>query len=126
MKTNQYELYLTPEQRSGGSIKGFDLEQRLEDEKLIERYMSLESPLVKGWLADSPTYPEEFKGKTVFLWKSQRTTGSGVIVAYLYWDGDGDRVIVGWYWLGDWWGGYSPVLLAPKAEQNSATGQASS
>ncbi len=104
-----YELYLSPEQKSDGTIKGFGLEERLKKEKLIERCMSLESPLVKGWLADPSTYPEELKTKAVFLFGSKRTAGSFVSVACLCWDGG--RVVVDWRWLGRWWRG-CPVLLA--------------
>ncbi len=105
-----YELYLTTEQKSGGSIKGFDLEHRLKDEKLIDRCLSLESLMVKVWLADPSSYPEELKTKAVFLFGSQRGVGSDRHVACLCWDGD--RVIVSWFWLEFRWYGYYPVLLA--------------
>ncbi|MEK7227554.1 MAG: hypothetical protein AAB641_01525 [Patescibacteria group bacterium] len=105
-----YELYLTPEQKLGGMIKGFDLKEHLKNEKLIKRCLSLESPLVNGWLADPSTYPEELKTKAVFLFGSQRASGSEVRVADLCWRDD--RVVVGWYWLGYWWFGDRPVLLA--------------
>lgn len=105
-----YELCLAPQERDGGWITGFDLEKHLEEEKLMDRTMSLEDELVKGWIADPSTYPEELKTKAVFLWKSQRTTGSNRRVAYLYWyDG---RVIVFWRWLERGWHGGNPVLLA--------------
>ena len=105
-----YELYLAPDQRNGGSIKGFDLDEHLKKEKLIERTMSLDDEVVKGWLADPSTYPEEFKGKAIFLWKSHRSSGDNRSVAYLYWYGD--RVIVLWRWLDYGWCGFYPVLLA--------------
>ena len=105
-----YELYLAPSQRDGGSMKGFDLEKHLQGENLIDRTMSLEDEMVKGWIADPSTYPEEFKGKAVFLWKSQRNSGSDRIVAYLIWHDD--RVVVNWHWLEDFWNGDNPVLLA--------------
>ena len=105
-----FRLYLAPGQQNGGWMKGFDLEKHLEETKLIDRAYSLEDELVKGWIANPSTYPEEFKKKAVFLWKSQRTSGSDREVAYLYWDDD--RVIVSWDWLEDRWYGYDPVLLA--------------
>ncbi|MEQ1561132.1 MAG: hypothetical protein ABL899_00250 [Nitrospira sp.] len=104
-----FELYLSPKQK-GGWISGFDLESHLEEEKLTDRTFSLEDELVKGWLADPSTYPEEFKKKAVFLWKSQRDSGSYRSFAYLFWDGG--RVGVGWDGLGSRWFGGDPVLLA--------------
>ena len=105
-----FELYLAPAQRDGGTMKGFDLEKHLQETKLIDRCFSLEDELVKGWIANPSTYPEEFKTKVVFLWKSKRTSGSGRDVAYLCWDDD--RVIVGWYWLDGRGRGDGPALLA--------------
>lgn len=105
-----YELYLAPGQKNGGWVKGFDLEKYLQEEKLIERAFSLEDELVKGWLANPATYPEEFGKKAIFLWKSTRTTGSDRGVAYLYWSGG--RVVVRWRWLEGDWDGDNPALLA--------------
>jgi hypothetical protein len=103
-------LYLAPAQENGGWITGFDLEQHLITEKLIERCYSLDDKLVQGWINNPSTYPEEFKGKAVFLWKSTRTSDSGRSIACLYWDDY--RVVVGWRWLGLRWYGVGPALLA--------------
>ena len=108
--TTGFELCLAPGQENGGWMKGFDLEKHLQETKLIDRALHLDDELVKGWLANPATYPEKFKGKAIFLWKSQRTTGSDRGVAYLYWDDD--RVVVDWGWLGDDWSGDDPALLA--------------
>jgi len=105
-----WELYLAPAQQNGGRIKGFDLEKHLEETKLINRCLSLGDLMVKGWLANPTTYPEEFKAKVVSLWKSKRTSGDYTLVAYLCWGGD--RVVVLWRWLGFDWDGTSPALLA--------------
>jgi hypothetical protein len=109
-----YELYLHSEQKRGGSILGFDLEKHLEDEGLIERAFSLESPLVKLWLEKPETYPEELKNKVVFLWGSGRTAFDARQVADLVW-GVG-RVCVSWRWLGYRWLSNDPALLEPKVE----------
>lgn len=105
-----FEFYLHEKQKNGGWIKGFDLENHLEETKLIDRCLSLDDELVKGWLANPSSYPEEFKGKAVFLWKSKRSSGDSRRVAFLYWRDD--RVIVYWRWLGRWWSGDYPALLA--------------
>ena len=105
-----FTLYFAPGQQNGGWMKGFDLEKHLEETKLIDRAFSLDDELVKGWIDNPSTYPEEFKGKAIFLWKSKRTAGSGRPVACLSWDDD--RVVVRWGWLGSDWGGSSPALLA--------------
>ena len=113
-KFHQLELYLHLKQRDGGWVSGFDLDQHLRDEGLYERTLSLEDTEVKGWLENPKTYPEEYKDKAVFLWKSQRDSGDCCRVAYLIWD-DG-RVIVGWHWLEYRWRGNYPVLLASRTE----------
>ena len=105
-----FELYLAPAQQNGGTVVGFDLEKYLKDEKLIERTFSLEDEVVKGWIANPSTYPQEFKGKAVFLWKSQRTFGLHRNVAYLVWDAG--CVVVLWGWLAHRWHYSDPVLLA--------------
>ena len=105
-----HELYLSPAQHGGGWISGFDLEKHLQEEELIDRTFSLEDEVVKGWLANPSTYPEEFKGKAVFLWKSQKSSGHDRLIAYLLWRGD--RVIVYWLWQSHGWRSSHPVLLA--------------
>ena len=87
-----------------------DLEKHLIEEKLIDRAFSLEDELVKSWLENPASYPEEFKNKAIFLWKSQRASGDFRLVAYLCWGGE--RVVVYWFWLGDRWSGVDPALLA--------------
>lgn len=104
-----YELYLAPAQRGGVHITGFDLDQHLKSDGLIERTFALDDPLIKGWLADPSSYPEEFKGKAVLLWKSQCGSGRDRDVAFLVWGGD--HVVASWSWLGSRLFG-RPVLLA--------------
>ena len=104
-----FELYLAPGQQNGGTMTGFDIDKHLEETKLIDRAFILDDELVKGWLANHATYPEEFKGKAIFLWKSKRTIGSNRRVAYLCWNDN--RVIVRWAWLESRWSGRSPALL---------------
>src|SRR3989344_524627 len=96
-------LYLAPAQKISGWVIGFDLEKHLQETKLINRCFSLGDEVVKGWLANPATYPEEYKRKVVFLWKSKWTSDGNADVAFLYWiDG---RVLVGRHWLGNRWGG---------------------
>ena len=107
-----FELYLHPRQKNGGQIKGFDLEKHLNGPEFLGRHFSLESPLVKGWIANPETYPKELKGKAIFLWGSKKNgSGGGRGVAYLLWS-DG-HVIVVWYWLEGVWLGHGPALLNP-------------
>lgn len=105
-----FTLYLHDKQKNDGWINGSNLEKHLEETKLIDRCFSLEDELVKGWIANPSTYPEEFKDKAIFLWKSKRSSGGYTHVAYLYWRDD--CVLVSWYWLERWWGGDHPALLA--------------
>ncbi|KKW14562.1 MAG: hypothetical protein UY54_C0014G0015 [Parcubacteria group bacterium GW2011_GWA2_50_10b] len=104
------KLYLAPGQQNGGVMVGFDLEKHLQEEKLIERAYTLEDELVKSWLENPASYPEEFKNKAIFLWKSQRASGDYREVACLCWHGG--RVVVHWRWLERRWDGYRPALLA--------------
>ena len=53
--------------------------------------------MVKGWLADPSTYPEDLKVKQVFLWGSQQVINNRNSVAYLDWRDE--RVVVCWYEL---------------------------
>lgn len=107
----KFELYLHDKQKNGGRINGFDLENYLKETGLINRALSLEDELVKGWLENPRTYPEELKGKAVFLWKSTQDSDGNRGVACLCWlDG---RVVVRWGWLVVDWDGSRPALLAP-------------
>ena len=112
MEINQFAVfaYLAPGQQRGSWMKGFDLEKHLIETKLIDRAFSLEDEVVKGWIANPSSYPEEFKGSAIFLWKSTRFSGFFRRAACLYWD-DG-RVVVDWVWLESWWLGCNPALLA--------------
>ena len=105
-----YELYLAPGQQNGGVMTGFGLEKHLRETGRFDRAYSLEDQIVKGWLANPASYPEEFKGKLIFLWKSQRDSGSNRGVACLCWGGR--QVVVDWYWLGIRWSWLNPALLA--------------
>ena len=106
----KYDLYLAPGQQNGGWMKGFELESHLIQANLLDRCFSLEDELVKGWIADPSTYPEELKTKAIFLWKSSRTSRGRRDVACLCWHGG--RVIVHWVWLEHRWLGPGPALLA--------------
>ena len=107
--TNKTTLYVWNKQKESPYPTGFEMEQHLKDEGLLDQCLSLEDEIVKGWIAKPKTYPEEYKGVYPYLWKSMRTSGSDR-VAYLFWDGG--RVVVRWYWLGDRWLGDNPALLA--------------
>ena len=109
-----WRLYCAPGQQGGRWMGrwmgGFDLEEHLRKNNLIAQAYGLEDELVKGWIANPETYPEEFKNKAVFLWKSTQDLVDGHrSVRYLNWD-DG-RVVVRWRWLGFDWYGRGPALL---------------
>lgn len=82
----RFTFYLHAKQMNGGWNKsGF-----------INRNLSLED--VWSWVTHPETYPEEFKGKTVFLWKSTLAYPGDCLVACLVWiDG---RVVMDRRWLG--------------------------
>ena len=111
-----YQPYLHPTQEKGGRIKGFDLEAHLKETGLLDRCFSLEDELVKNWIANPTSYPEEFKGKAIFLWKSVQNPGGYRHAPYLLWYGG--KVFVCWYWLGIRWYDNHPALLAPVVQQS--------
>ena len=106
-----YQPYLHPTQEKGGRIKGFDLEAHLKETGLLDRCFSLEDELVKNWIANPTSYPEEFKGKAIFLWKSVQRHDD-YLAPYLIWDWDEGGVIVNWSWLENMWDDIDPALLA--------------
>lgn len=115
-KPATFELYLHPEQAIGGWIGGQELEAHLEETGRIKRALSSESPEVKGWIADPPSYPEEFKEKSVLLWGSRRDSGDLRFIAYLVWfDG---KVLIRWDLLKIGWNHNDPALLASVVQQS--------
>lgn len=115
MVTNVFELYLIPGQ-DVGQVTGFDIAKHLEETGLINRAFSLEDELIKGWIADPSTYPEELKTKEVFLWKSQRHPSYPLNqdnVSHLSWCG-GPKVLTGNQFLNRWWSSRGPAILKPK------------
>ena len=114
--THVFELYLVPGQ-DAGRMSGFDIAKHLEETGLINRAFSLEDDLIKGWIADPATYPEELKTKAVFLWKSQQHPSyphNKDNVFSLHWYG-GPNVVRGNHFLRNNLSSECPALL--KSEQ---------
>ena len=92
-------LYSHPKQKNGGWIKGNELYAFLKETGLIEHCWSLRDG---EELKENPhLYPEAWKGKCIFLWKSvvlEHRSGA-LSVPYVYWN-DG-AVDLGWGWLVD-------------------------
>ncbi len=103
-------LYFHEKKKTAPWISGYDLEAHLKKTGLIDRCFSLEDDLIKGWLANPSTYPEEFKGKWVYLWKSAQDRDGYRCVPCLDWRGG--EVIVNWRWLSYDWYSVGPALLA--------------
>ena len=113
--THVFELYLVPGQ-DAGRMSGFDIAKHLEETGLINRAFSLEDDLIKGWIADPATYPEELKTKAVFLWKSQQHPvypPNKDNVFFLSWC-DGPAVLTGNQLLRLKWTSGGPALLKPE------------
>ncbi|OGE82859.1 MAG: hypothetical protein A2846_01270 [Candidatus Doudnabacteria bacterium RIFCSPHIGHO2_01_FULL_49_9] len=108
-----FELYLYYKQRGAGGTGGHDIERHLDElPDIAKRAYSLEDKVVKDWLADPTTYPEELKGKNIFLWGSKRIDQFSRI-EYLAWSGI--RLVVLLRWIGDKWGDSDFALLKPAA-----------
>jgi len=111
----KFELYFHPKQKEqGGWVGGFEFDKHLRETSRFECTRSLEDEEVKGWLENPETYPEEYRNKAIFLWKSLRDSGDVRYVAYLVWFSG--RVFVRWRWLEGGWCGYDPVLLASSSD----------
>mgnify|MGYP001559486861 CR=1 FL=1 len=105
----KFELYLFGKQKAGGWEMGYNIERHLKKTGLINRCLSKDDECVRNWLANPETYPEEFKGKAVFLWKSADGRVVNRVAPCLIWRDGG--VVLHWDWLDlDWYGGYPAVL----------------
>lgn len=107
----KFELYTIPGQSSQGEKTGEDIENCLTYSGLMDRCLSKDDDIIKGWLNDPYSYPGEFKGKCIILWKSQTGDGDGRQVAYLVWNYE--QVLIGTAWLTEGFGENSPALLKP-------------
>lgn len=116
MKTSpkKTELYLWDKQKSNEYSTGFEVETHLKETGLIERCLSLEDEIVKEWIKNPKTYPEEYKKVYPYLWKSTGGRRGFRRVACLDWYDA--RVVVNWHWLDSWWYGSDPALLASSSE----------
>jgi len=108
--TGSYELYRHKQQRTDSYIVGHDLETCLRKEKLEVFQTSLESELVKEWIAHPGTYPEELKRIYPCLWGSAQNRAGYRSVPFLVW-GDSE-VDVYWDWLDYDFSAKFPALLA--------------
>lgn len=95
-----FALYLSDKQQHGWLMRGSAIEADLKETGLINRCISLENEQVKRWIADPSTYPEEYKGKYVYLWKSAQGQGDRREVPYLW---NADKVNVGWQRICEAW-----------------------
>ncbi|MDP2651241.1 MAG: hypothetical protein Q8O98_01470 [bacterium] len=110
-----YVLYLHPRQKRrgkvGGRVNGYELEKHLRKEGILERACSLNSKIVKGWIANPGTYPEELKTKEILLWGRFRFNIYWREVQYLCWLGS--IIIVQHRSLHDNFISVQPALLEP-------------
>ncbi len=105
----KFELYLFGKQRTGGSETGYTVEKSLRETGLIARCLSTDDEMVKGWVINPNTYPAEFKGKVIFLWKSAKGRGVNRRVPCLVWY-HGEVVMV-WHLHSHGLGGSNPAVL---------------
>ena len=61
------------------------LDKRLKNGGRIDLALSLDDPVVTGWIADPAMYPNRYKWKATFLWGSTRSPMGNDQVAYLIW-----------------------------------------
>lgn len=110
----KYELCFAPGQLDSGGVIAAEVKKHLEKTHRISRGFSEKDELVVGWLENPSSYPEELKGKSVFLWKSIGATAVGPIVAFLIWNWRVRRLYVDYCWLRRMLDKNDPALLKPK------------
>ncbi|MFZ2522071.1 MAG: hypothetical protein WAX44_00405 [Minisyncoccia bacterium] len=99
--TKIYELYYHERQCNNSWVNGEDLEKYLRKEKPEVFQSSLDSELVKGWIAHPETYPEEFRKIHPCLWGSAHhkklvyPSGTYRFVYCLSWSVGGEVVVKG-------------------------------
>ena len=98
-------LYLSKKQKQGKLIKGHDLKDDLDGEKVMG------AQLLDFYLKNPHLIPDEWKGKATFFWGTIYRDSLGRLdVRCLYWNGKA------WYsscdWLGSNFRGTDPALLA--------------
>ncbi len=102
-------LYLHPKQKNGGVLEGNKLYASLKETGLIALCFSLRDG--EELLKNPHLFPEVWKGRSVFLWKSVvRNRDGGLDVPYVYWDGG--QVCLRWRWLDNVWFDGSPAALS--------------
>ena len=102
-------LYFHLKQQNGGVLEGNQLYASLKETGLIELCYSLRDG--EELTKNSQLFPESWKGKYVFLWKSvvQDRNGSLFVPCVCWLDG---QVCLDWFWLGHFWHGFSPAALS--------------
>jgi hypothetical protein len=83
-----YELYRATRQDKAPCCSAYVLRQHIVSSGILSRSFSIDDPTVQGWLSNPSSYPEDLKGKDLFLWGSQRVTDKFTEVAYLVWNID--------------------------------------
>ncbi len=83
-----YELHRAFRQDGAPCCTGHELKKHMILAGLTKRAFSVEDEVVKGWLTNPSSYPEELKAKQVFLWGSQEVVNNLSTVAYLVWNGN--------------------------------------
>jgi hypothetical protein len=108
----KFDLYFFGKQKIGGWERGRDVEAHLYETGRIKFCLSKDDEAVKSWISHPGTYPEEFREKAIFLWKSIENLHGRRGVACLYWvDG---RVVVDWLSLENYFECNRPALLRPQ------------
>ncbi len=105
----KFELYLFGKQNIGAWEMGYEIEKHLKKTGLINSCLRKDDDVVKSWITKPETYPEEFKGKSIYLWKSAEGRGSDRRVPCLFWRGD--RVLLSWHPTHIVWDSGDPAVL---------------
>ena len=104
----QVELYVHDKQKNGRWMKGTKLYEHLKETDSLRICLGLHDALEiqkKG----IKVFQKLFGDKAVFCWKSVvRYRGGGLGVTYVY--NDGQKVVVGWSWLGRLWNDDYPAV----------------
>ena len=104
------ELYYEDHQKRDEVIYGGTIDEHLDKTGLINRCLGLDDEVVKGWISNPSTYPEEYREYLIcLLWKSRGVRGGLIKIPGLVWRGD--DLVVEWRWTGMQYGTATPILL---------------
>ena len=121
----EYEPYRVPGQYTYDDLrrcyrkamKLYEIERHLKETNLMNRAFSLDDELIKNWIANPSTFPQELYGMGIYLWASRKVIQDDNRVAEIFIDDPGYKsgkwIKVGWAFMNADCFSLNPSLLKP-------------